>query len=153
MTIDTTKGFTLVRNIDATPTEIWDAWTNPDEAAHWWHPAGFSTPRENVQIDARVGGRYSCSIVNDATGERYPTGGEYREVVPPEKLVFTWGSPDDDPDDCLLVTVTITDLGELTRLTLDLRGYDGLSGDDVHDGWDSVLDALISHLGQTDVFG
>ena len=153
MTIDTTEGFTLVRNLDATPAEIWAAWTDPDEAAPWWHPRGLSTPRETVQIDARVTGHYSCTMVNDVTGERYPTAGEYREVVPVRKLVFTWGSPEDDPDDCPLITVTIDDLGELTRMTFDLRGYDGQRGDDVYDGWNGALDLLVEHLGQSEMFG
>lgn len=152
--IDISKGFTLVRELDATPTEIWDAWTNADEAAHWWHPRGVSTPRETVRIDARVGGTYAYTMVNDATGERYPTAGEYREVVPLEKLVFTWGSPDDDPSDCPVITVRIEPLGELTRMTFDLRGYDGMRGDaNVYDGWESALDVLVEHLGQMEVLG
>jgi uncharacterized protein YndB with AHSA1/START domain len=152
--IDTTKGFTLVRNLDATPAEIWEAWTNPDEAARWWHPRGLSTPRESVSIDARVGGRYADTMANDASGEEYVTAGEYREVVPMEKLVFTWGRPEDDPDDCPLITVTIEPLGELTRMTFDLRGHDGMRGDaDVYDGWDSALDVLAEHLGQAEVLG
>jgi uncharacterized protein YndB with AHSA1/START domain len=152
--IDTTRGFTLVRQYDATPEELWRAWTDPDEVAAWWHPAGLHTPRETVTIDARVGGSYAYTMVNDASGEEYPTGGVYREVVENEKLVFTWGNPDDDPDDTPVVTVTIESLGELTRLTFDLRGVDGMRGDaNVYDGWDSALDELANHLGQTPVAG
>jgi uncharacterized protein YndB with AHSA1/START domain len=152
--IDTSKGFTLVREFDATPAEIWHAWTHPDEAAQWLHPRGVSTPRDTVRIDARVGGRYAYTMVNDATGEKYPTGGVYREMVPFEKLVFTWGDPDDRPENCPLITVTIEPLGELTRMTLDLRGYDGARGDgNVFDGWESALDVLAEHLAQTEVRG
>ncbi|MET0780985.1 MAG: SRPBCC family protein, partial [Microbacterium sp.] len=144
----------IVRNLDATPAAIWDAWTNPDEAAQWLHPVGTSTPRETVQIDARVGGRYSYTMVNDATGETSPTGGVYREVVPLKKLVFTWGNPDDDVDESPVVTVTIDDLGELTRMTFDLRGAEGQRGDVfMYDGWDSALDVLVAHLGQHEMFG
>lgn len=57
--IDESKGFALVRTFDATAEEIWEAWTDPDSAAQWWHPRGASTPRETVDIDARVGGRYT----------------------------------------------------------------------------------------------
>lgn len=152
--IDTTRGFTLVRNLDATPIEIWDAWTNPDAVAHWLHPRGLTTPRESVSIDARVGGRYVYTMVNDHIGEEYVTGGEYREVVSHEKLVFTWGGPDENPDDCPLITVTIEPLGELTRMRFDLRGRDGMRGDaDVYDGWDSALDVLVGYLGQDEVRG
>ena len=144
--IDTTRGFTLVRDIDGTPEEIWDAWTNPDEAARWWHPRGLTTPRETVSIDARVGGTYAYTMVNEATGDEYPTGGVYREVQPFERLVFTWGSPD-DPDESSVVTVTIEPAGERTRMTFDLRGFDGTPGDgSFYDGWESALDVFAEHV-------
>ena len=150
--IDTSKGFTLVRELEATPAEIWDAWTNPDEAAHWWHPRGVSTPRESVQIDARVGGRYAYTMINDANGDEYPTVGVYREVVPSEKLVFTWGDPDEDPDDCPVITVTIEPVGERTRMTFDLRGIDAEPGDAyIYDGWVGALDNLVDHLDNSKV--
>ncbi|MFE1664586.1 SRPBCC domain-containing protein [Microbacterium sp. P02] len=152
--IDTTKGFTLTRVLDTTPEEVWKAWTDADEAAQWWHPRDLVTPRESVRIDARVGGEYAYTMVNETDGEEYPTGGVYREVEPLRRLVFTWGDPSADPDDTPVVTVTIDDLGELTRLTFDLRGVDGVSGDDeFYDGWDSALDQLVEHLGQTAVHG
>lgn len=153
---EVTQGFTLVREFSATPAEIWDAWTNPDEVVFWWHPRGVSTPRESVHIDARVGGAYAYTMVNDATGELYPTVGEYREFVPFERLAFTWGSPADDPHDRPLITVTIEPLGsgshvgaatERTRMTFDLRGYDGHPGDaNAYDGWASALELLEERL-------
>ncbi|MDO9395078.1 MAG: SRPBCC domain-containing protein [Herbiconiux sp.] len=152
--IDTTKGFTLTRELDATPEAIWSAWTEPDEMADWWHPVGMHTPRDTVAVDLRVGGKYRYTMVHDISEEAYPTGGEYREVQPVERLVFTWGFPDGDPDDTPLVTVTIASLGELSRLTFQLQGVDGMSGDDSYfDGWESALDELVRHLGQTSVAG
>jgi uncharacterized protein YndB with AHSA1/START domain len=145
--IDTTKGFTLVREFDASPEEIWRAWVDPDEAAQWWHPRGVSTPRDSVEIDATVGGHYTYTMVNDRSGEKYPTAGIYREVVENERLVFTWGNPDDDDEDRPLITVSIEPLGELTRMTFDLRGWQGMSGDgDVYDGWESALDSFAEQL-------
>lgn len=144
--IDTTQGFTLVRELDATPEEVWACWTDPDEAATWWHPRGVSTPRGSVRIDARVGGTYAYTMVHDQTGEEFPTGGVYREVSPFTRLAFTWGSPDDDPDDCPLLTVTLEPVGDRTRMTFDLRGHAGAPGDGhIHDGWESALDVLAEH--------
>ena len=145
--IDKTLGFTIVRNLDATPAEIWRAWIDPDEAATWLHPRGVSTPRDSVVIDARVGGRYTYTMVNDASGEEYPTTGVYREIVENERLVFTWGNPGEDDDDVPVVTVTLEDLGELTRMTFDIRGVGGVSGDDyIYDGWEQALDELAAQL-------
>lgn len=95
-----TNSFTIERHFDTTPEDLWQAWTEPDEATHWWHPRDVHTSRETVHIDARVGGRYSYTMVHDVTGENYPTAGVYREVDRPNRLVFTWGAEDDDPEDC-----------------------------------------------------
>lgn len=143
--IDRTHGFTLIREFDATPAELWDAWTNPDEAAAWWHPAGITTLRESVRIDARVGGRYTYLMVNEATGDEYPTGGTYQEIVEPERLVFTWGRPEDADEDTPLVTVTIEPVGEgRSRMVFDLRGAPGHPGDgNMYDGWASAFDDLL----------
>ncbi|MCC2307552.1 SRPBCC family protein [Cellulomonas chengniuliangii] len=147
--IDMTQGFTIVRDFDATPQDLWQAWTDPDEAAAWWHPRGVHTPRETVSIDARVGGRYAYTMVDDETGERYPTGGVYREVEEPQRLAFTWGRPEADPDDAPLITVTFEAAGSGTRMTFDLRGVDpALEEAGVHEGWGSALDELAAHLGQ-----
>lgn len=150
--LDTSKGFTIVRIIDATAEDIWNAWTDPAEAAQWWHPRGLVTPVDTVSIDARVGGRYSYTMVDEDAGEQYPTGGEYRQVDQPRLLVFSWGDPDDE--DPPLVSVRIDPDDELTRLTFDVCGVDGVSGDDsFYDGWDQALDGLVEHLGQTAVHG
>jgi len=151
---DTPRGFTLVRTFDATPKQIWAAWTDPAAAARWLHPQGLETPGETFRIDAKVGGRYAYTMVNDETGERYPTGGVYREVVPFERLVFTWGDPEDDPDEAPLVTITLRSGGDLTRMTFDLRGVDGMRGDgSFYDGWEHALDSLAQYLGQSAVHG
>lgn len=148
---DTAPGFTLVRDFDATPQEVWAAWTRPDEAAAWMHPRGVSTRRDSVTIDARVGGRYAYTMVNDASGDEYPTGGVYLEVLPYERLRFTWGDPDADPAEAPVVTVTLAPEGARTRMTFDLRGAAGRPGDGfIHDGWDSALDILVEHIHGTE---
>lgn len=58
-------------------------------------PTGLpSTPLETISFDVREGGRYRYTMVNIETGEEFPTGGVFLEVVPFERLVFTWGYPD-----------------------------------------------------------
>lgn len=145
--IDISQGFTLTRTLPTTPENVWSAWTDPDEAAQWFHPEGASTPRETVAMDVRVGGRYTYTMVNDTDGARYVTGGVYREVSPDERLAFTWGDPDSDPDETPVVTLVFTPTNEGTQLTFDLRGVDGAKGDQYYyDGWDSALDVLEGYL-------
>lgn len=148
--IDRTKGFTMVRTFQATPEDVWRAWTVPDNAAQWWHPRNTSTPRESVEIDARVGGRYTYAMVNDATGDTVVTAGVYREVVPFERLVFTWGEPNADPEETPVITIDLEPVRDGTRMTFDLRGVDGARGDQYFfDGWDEALDVLTEYLEPT----
>ncbi|MBO9554734.1 SRPBCC domain-containing protein [Cellulomonas sp.] len=138
------KTFTITRVLDAPRSAVWKAWTDPDEMAHWYHPRGLTTPRDSVAVDLRVGGAYRYTMVapDDTT---YPTGGVYREVVEPERLVFTWGDP--GGQDAAVATVTLDDLGERTRMTFRLDGVDGAPGDGSYcDGWVSALEVLAEHV-------
>jgi uncharacterized protein YndB with AHSA1/START domain len=149
-TVTGEKQFTITRVFDAPREMIWRAWTDPDEAAAWWHPRGVVTPRESVELDVRPGGRYRYTMIAP-DGSEYPTVGTYREVVPLERLVFTWGSPG-DPDEIMpLITIDLADhgeLGEQTRMTFHLDGIAGSPGDEnVYDGWASAFDVLDERLG------
>jgi uncharacterized protein YndB with AHSA1/START domain len=141
------KQFTITRVFDAPREVLWKAWTDPVEAAHWWHPREVTTQPDSVRIDARVGGSYAYTMVGP-DGETYPTYGEYREVVEPERLVFTWADPGDLQADAPVITVTLADLdGNRTEMTFHLDGYGGQPGDEsVYDGWDQAFDVLTEHL-------
>jgi uncharacterized protein YndB with AHSA1/START domain len=143
------KQFTITRIFDAPRETVWDAWTNPDEAAIWWHPRGVDTPRESVHIDARIGGRYSYTMVAP-DGAEYPATGIYREISPPARLVFTWASPGDDDDFAPVISIDLAahgESGQKTLMTFHVQGIDAAPGDqDVYDGWDSAFDLLVEHL-------
>ena len=144
---DRTQGFTIARTYQATPQEVWEAWTDPDSVAQWWHPHRLSTPRESVELDPRIGGRYVYTMVVDATGERIVSGGVYLEVTPYERLVFTWGDPAADPDDAPVITVALEPVDTGTLMTFELRGVPGGKGDgSFYDGWDDTLAVLAEHL-------
>jgi uncharacterized protein YndB with AHSA1/START domain len=98
-----------------------------------------------VTIDARVGGRYAYTMINDETGESYPTGGVYLEVDPFERLAFTWGSPDAEPEAAPKITVSLDPEGERTRMTFVLTAEGAVDGD-IRDGWESALDVLADHV-------
>ena len=97
-TATATKQFTITRVFDAPRDVVWRCWTDPDEAPYWLHPRGIDTPRDSVDFDLRPGGRYRYTMVA-GDGTTYPTVGTYREVDPPRRLVFTWGSPGDADDE------------------------------------------------------
>lgn len=148
-TTDTTPAgppeFSITRVFDAPRELVWRAWTEDAELAQWLHPFGVST--DSVSFDVRVGGRYRYTMTNDETGERFPTGGEYLEVAPVERLVFTWGDPDASVEEAPVITLTLIPRGEKTEMVFHLRGIAGTPGDGfVYDGWDEALTNIGRHL-------
>lgn len=137
-TTDPTAQFSITRTFDASRELVWRAWTDEAELAQWLHPFGVTT--ESVSFDVRVGGRYRYTMRNDETGEEFPTGGEYIEVEPVERLVFTWGEPDAPIDAAPVITLTLVARGDRTELVFHLVGYEGEPGDGfIYDGWDEAL--------------
>src|SRR6266496_3605551 len=86
---DSERGFTLTRMLDAPRERVFQAWTDP------WHLQWFYSdlvdPREPIEVDLRVGGVWRQKMIVDENTE-YFTGGIYHEIVPPERVVFTWGA-------------------------------------------------------------
>ncbi len=77
---------TLVRRIKATPAKVYAALTKPEELARWWRPdAG---PVLRAEADVHPGGRFQI-VFRTQDGEEHSSRGEYREVVPDARLVFT----------------------------------------------------------------
>ncbi len=74
----------ITRIFDAPRELVWKAWTNPEYVKQWWGPQGFTSPA--CKIDLRVGGEYLCCM-KAPDGSEYWTGGEYVEIVAPERIV------------------------------------------------------------------
>jgi uncharacterized protein YndB with AHSA1/START domain len=146
------KQFTITRVLDAPRAQVWRIWTDPDEAPYWLRPRSLTTPRDRVDFDVRPGGAYRYTMVAP-DGTEYPTGGTYREVVPPERLVFTWGGPDDADEVMPVVTVELAEQGasgEQTLMTFRLDGLEGQPGDNsFYDGWAEALDLLGERLARS----
>lgn len=137
--------FTITRVFDAPRETVWRAWTDESELAQWLRPFGVST--DSVTFDVRVGGRYAYTMTNTETGEKFPTGGEFLEVEPIDRLVFTWGEPGASIDVAPVITLTFTEIAGKTELALHLRGFAGKPGDGfVYDGWDEALINLGRHI-------
>jgi len=143
------KQFTITRVLDARRETVWRTWTDPDEAPYWLHPRNVTTPRESVEYDLRPGGRYRYTMIS-TDGTEYLTVGTYREVAPFDRLVFTWGSPDDADDSMPVVTLELAEhgaSGEQTHMTFHLDGWAGAPGDGfVYDGWSEALDLFEERL-------
>jgi uncharacterized protein YndB with AHSA1/START domain len=132
------REFTITRVFDAPRELVWKAWTDPDEVARWYGPRGISTPRSRITMDVRAGGTFELTMVDDADGAEYPSGGTFLDVEEPERLVWR------DRDIDLLVTITFVDLGGRTEMTCHVVGRTG--GAQAFDGWSTMFDKLAEFL-------
>ncbi|HET7190503.1 MAG TPA: SRPBCC domain-containing protein [Pseudolabrys sp.] len=109
---------TLKRTFDAPRALVWKAWTDQKMMAQWFGPRGFTAPV--CELDVRVGGSLRI-VMRGADGNEYPMKGTFREVVAPERLVFTNIATDLDGKHLLEgeTTVVFAEVGGKTVLTLD----------------------------------
>lgn len=146
-TQDNGRDLVLTRLIDAPAEKIYAAWTQPDLLTQWFAPKPWSTPR--AVLDVRVGGA-SVVTMADENGTEYPNPGQYLEVVPNEKLVFTdayvgdW-EPSGKP--FMTVIITLTPEGGKTRYTALARHWtaeDRKTHEQMgfHDGWGICADQM-----------
>jgi len=107
----------LSRTLNAPCARVFAAWTDPDKAARWWVPQDCELV--SCKMDVRPGGGWHRRM-REPDGGVIAKWGEYREIVAPERLVFTYNTQyaDGTADPETLVTVTFEDLGGRTRLTL-----------------------------------
>ncbi|MGZ5129364.1 MAG: SRPBCC family protein [Actinomycetota bacterium] len=143
-TPDTDLGeVTFTRVLDAPRAIVFRAFIEPEHLTHFWGPAGTSTPLETIVIEARPGGRFETVMVNDADGTEYPTKGVFIEVVEPERLVFG------DPDGPERQTITFTDLGGKTELTIHQEGLPAAyRTPESLEGFNSYLDKLAAYIAE-----
>lgn len=101
----------------AAPRErVFRSLSEPTELAQWWGPSGFTTPEIDLQLG--VGGGYRFRM-QPPEGEAFHLAGEFLEVDPPRRLVYTFRWEEPDPDDReTVVTLTLDALGDATRLSL-----------------------------------
>src|SRR5262245_19835210 len=114
------RELTITRMFDAPRALVFKAWTDPGHVAQWWGPKGFTNPV--CEIDLRPGGALRI-VMRGPDGIDYPTTGVFREIVEPERLVFTNVALDGQGNPVLdgLTTVTFTEHDGKTRLILHTR--------------------------------
>lgn len=136
-----TREFTITRVFDAPRELVFKAWTDPGHATCWFGPHGLSTPLSTITMDVRPGGEWRVCMIREADGARYPAGGVYREVVEPERLVFTWWITEPVAEESL-ITIVFEDLDGKTRMVFHQIGAD--SG--VHDGWTQSFEKFADYV-------
>jgi len=117
-TATTVPSVVITRTFNAPRERVFAAWTDPALMNQWFAPSGAFTVTANS--DAHPGGSYQVQMHQRKAGTFHTAIGKYLEVVPPEKIVFTWDWKEKpiDPAEGSIVTIELRDLGDKTELTL-----------------------------------
>jgi uncharacterized protein YndB with AHSA1/START domain len=135
----------LEKHLQARAERVFAACVEPEKLAEWWGPAGFTSP--SLHLDVRAGGRYRITM-QPPDGEAFHLRGEFREVDPPRRLVYTfeWEEPDSD-DQETVVTLSFLDHREGTKLLLEQGPFATEARHALHEaGWTEALERLEQSL-------
>jgi uncharacterized protein YndB with AHSA1/START domain len=131
----------LHRVLTAKPDKVYRAFLEPDAMARWLPPNGF-TGKVHHQ-DAKVGGTYKMSFTNFTTGTSHSFGGEYRELVPHQRLRYTDRFDDPNLPGEIQVTVTLKQVSVGTELNIVQEGLpDVIPVEACYLGWQQSLQNL-----------
>jgi uncharacterized protein YndB with AHSA1/START domain len=134
----------LERIYDASPEEVWQAWTNPQALIRWFGPEQTQAVLR-ADLDVKIGGRYHIAFVTD-DGEQHDVGGVYREVERPRRLVFTWAWRS-TPERESLVSILLEPSGPGTRLIFRHEQFFDQAARDNHErGWSGTFVRLDRYL-------
>ncbi len=136
----------IIREFAAPRPLVWKMWTEPEHVSKWYGPKGMQGAVQ--RIDLRVGGRYHWTMTA-ANGEVHHAVGEYREVSPIDRLVFTQdrgnekGERVQSPMPETVLTIVLEDLGERTRMTMTHSGIPpGQWSEMAAMGWNQAFDKM-----------
>ena len=136
----------ITRVFNAPRKVVFAEWTDPKQVAQWWGPTGFTNPV--CELDVRPGGAMLIHM-RGPDGTIYPMNGIYKEVVPPERLVFTASALDKDGKAMFenLNTVIFTERDGKTTVNLRVEVLTSSSAAEqplagMEMGWNMTLDRL-----------
>jgi len=136
----------ITRVFDAPRELVFKAWTDARLARNWWGPRDY--PAVELEMDARPGGTWRGRLRSVETGQELPLGGVFREIVAPERIVFTF-KWDEEGERGLetLVTVTFAEQGGKTLMTFRHEPFQSVEERDGHrGGWGSSFDRLADYV-------
>ena len=151
------KDSVVIERVFNAPVDlIWQMWTQPEQFKKWYGPQGFTVPVADMEF--RVGGkRLICMSSPDGSMKMWTTG-EYVEIIPNERLVYT-ESPADENGNLVSpsamgmpegypatteVIVVLEDLDGSTKMVMTHAGVPASSG--AGGGWNQAFDKLADYI-------
>lgn len=147
----TKDAIVIERIFDAPIDLIWQLWTQPAHFKQWYGPQGFTIP--TAEMDVRVGGkRLICMESPDGSMKIWLTG-EYVEIVPNERLVYTESMADEHGNivtdkglpSPTTITVQLEDLDGRTRMVMTHAGLPA-NEQGANEGWEQAFDKMAEHI-------
>ena len=139
----------LHRVVGAKPERVYRAFLDAAALAKWLPPYGFTC--QVHQIEAKTGGRYRMSFTNFTTGKGHTFGGEYRELVPFERIRYTDSFDDPNLPGEMQTTITLKQVSCGTELTVVQEGVpEAIPVEMCYLGWQQSL-AQLAHLVEPDI--
>ena len=139
----------IVREFRAPRALVFRAWTDAAMLPRWFCPEGCDLPFQ--RFDPREGGSYRVCLRGKESGTEWWMQGEFLEIVPEERIVFThvWDDVARRPDQDSVVTVSFADTEGGTRMHFHQQRFvSTFERDDHRGGWNSCLNrlqALVEH--------
>ena len=150
-----TKDLVIERIFDAPLDLVWDLWTTGDGFQKWYGPQGFTIP--TAEMDVQVGGRRLIAMESPDGSMKMWFTGEYREVTPKTRLVYTESMSDEhgnvlspadmgmpDHPEVTEITVVLEDVGGKTKLVMTHAGIPADSPG--AGGWGQAFDKMAAVL-------
>lgn len=140
-------GTTITRIFDAPREQVWKEWTEPERFADWFGGRESDVPLSTVSMDVRPGGSWRLTMFAQPGRREIRWTGEYREVVPPERLVFTICDEPGEPAHELCIVV-LADLGD-GRTEMVFRQEGRMSPEEYEragQGWSTFFDVVDERL-------
>src|SRR5947209_6323582 len=121
----------ITRVFDAPRALVFKAWTDPDRLMRWWGPKGFTTT--SCRMDLRMGGAWRITM-RSPEGREDRQQGVFREIVEPDRIVFTYTFEDaaGKLGHQTIVTVTFVEHDGKTTLTLRQGVFESVAMCDDH---------------------
>ncbi len=137
----------IKRLFTAPQEKVFQAWTDPQKMTQWFLRVSKDHVSTILSQDLRAGGSYHAAVTTPE-GQRHVLKGTYREVRPPEKLVFTWQWQDSPEPAETLVTVEFHAKGTFTEVVLTHELFPNAESCQKHTmGWNGCFDTLAKVLG------
>ena len=136
----------IIRIFDAPRELVFRAWTDPRLAKDWFGPRDY--PATHMEMDVRPGGAWRGCLRSTESGKELRLGGVFREVTPPERVVFTFAWEEEGERGLETeVTLTFAEQDGKTRMTFRQVPFQSVEERDGHQGgWTSSFDRLEEYV-------